>query len=199
MSTVVPLRGVDTGTAARVLARAFDNDPFMMYIFPSTWWRRRVLPVFLGGVLRYCHRYGEVWTTPDVAGVACWLPPGQVGVTPTRALRTGIASVMPLMGRGGLLRFSRLVPAMEQAHFEQMGDPHWYLWLLGTEPSRVRHGVAGAVLGPVLRRADEAAVSAYLNTHLEANLSFYRRHGFESVGDQTVDGLRVWGLRRDPR
>ena len=51
---------------------------------------------------------------------------------------------------------------------------------------------------PVLARADAAGHPVYLETHREANVRFYGRHGFEMVGDDVVDGLRVWGLRRLP-
>jgi hypothetical protein len=196
---VVPLRGADTRSAARVLARAFEDDPFMVHLFPQTPWRRRVLPQFMGGIQRYCRRYGEVTTTHDLAAVACWLPPGHTDVTPWRIIRSGVGAVMPLLGPGGLRRFSRVVPAMERGHAEHMPGPHWFLWLLGTEPSRRNQGIASAVLRPVLERADEAGLPAYLDTHLEANLAFYRRLGFEPVVDETVDGLRFWGMRREPR
>ena len=61
---------------AEVLARAFQNDPMLKYLVPDDIRRARLLPSFFGLVVRYCLRYGEVYTTANLEGVACWLPPG---------------------------------------------------------------------------------------------------------------------------
>ena len=198
MTTASRLVPGQEAAATRVLAAAFQADPMMVHLMPDPDRRRATLPRFLGSVLRYCARYGEVWTTTGTTGVACWLPPGRTDVPPLRMLRTGVATSVLRLGPAGLGRFGRLVSAMERDHHAQMPSSHWYLWLLATDPAHVRTGVGGAVLAPVLRRADAIGVPAYLDTHREANLQFYARHGFEPVAGEVVDGLRYWGLRREP-
>ena len=198
MHTAIPLPSGVADETAEVLARAFQDDPMMAYLMPDPDRRRTLLPRFLGGVQRYCVRYGEVFTTAGLDGVACWLPPGATEVTPRRLLRTRVVFDVLRLGPDGLNRFRHLIPAMERSHHSAMRTPHWYLWLLGAEPSRSRRGVGSALLAPALRRADEAGVPAYLETHNERNLAFYGRHGFAPVAEEVVNGVRYWGLRRPP-
>ena len=82
-----------------------------------------------------------------------------------------------------------------------MPGPHWYLWGLGVEPSEQGKGIGGALMLPILARAEAEGVPCYLETQNEANVPFYRKHGFEVVSDGEVPkrGLRVWAMVRAPR
>lgn len=197
--TSLPLPPEDAARGAAVLARAFRDDPLMVHVQPDPARRERMLPHALAGIQDYCLRYGRVTTTPDVAGVACWLPPGATDVTNWRTVRSGLLTGSLRVGAGGLRRLLSLGSAMTRGHHRMMPTDHWYLWLLGTDPDQLGRGVAGAVLAPTLAGADAAGMPCYLDTHLERNLDFYHRHGFAPVLEEVADGLRFWGLRRDPR
>jgi len=198
VTVVTALSTPDAGKTAAVLARGFQNDPMLVHVVPDADDRLHQLPRFLGAVQRYCLRYGEVVTTSDLGGVACWLKPGATTLTYPQMLRTRLLPAVLMLGPAAVGRLSRLMGAMEALHHQVVPSDHWYLWLLATEPARVRQGIGGALMRPVLARADAAGHPVYLETHREANVRFYSRHGFEMVGDDVVDGLRVWGLRRLP-
>jgi len=198
VTVVTALSVPDAGKAAAVLARGFQNDPMLVHVVPDADERLHQLPRFLGAVQRYCHNYGEVTTTSDLGGVACWLKPGATTLTYPKMIRTGLLAAVLMLGPAAVNRLSRLMGAMESVHHQVVPTDHWYLWLLATEPARIRQGIGGALMTPVLARADAAGHPVYLDTHLEANVRFYGRHGFEMVSDEVVDGLRVWGLRRLP-
>jgi hypothetical protein len=68
-----PLR---RGHAAEVLTLAFHQDPIACYVFPEETRRHRVLRWMFHCHLRYGLRYGEVYTTDGIDGVAIWLSPG---------------------------------------------------------------------------------------------------------------------------
>jgi ribosomal protein S18 acetylase RimI-like enzyme len=73
------------------------------------------------------------------------------------------------------------------AVLEQMGsyhpsEPHWYLPLIGVDPTRQGRGYGSALLQHALRRCDEDQTLAYLESSNPANVSLYERHGFEVVG-----------------
>lgn len=164
----------------------------MVHLLPDDERRRRLLPGFLGSAQSYCLRWGEVVTTADRAGVAAWLPPGSTHTTPVRMLRSGMVAQMLRLGPAGIRQMLPLVRVMEGNHHRLMPEPHWYLWLIGTEPSRARTGIGSALLAPHLARADAEGRECYLDTHAEANLGYYARHGFETAVEQVVDGLRYW-------
>ncbi len=197
--TPVPLAPADAARTAAVLARAFQDDPMMTFLLPDAARRARLLPRLLGGIQAYTLAHGRATTTPDLGGVACWLPPGGTDVTPARMLRAGMVGGLLRLGPGGVRRAAGLIAAMDREHHRVMTEPHWFLWLLGTEPSRAGRGIGGAVLAPTLDAADAAGHPCFLDTHKERNLAFYARYGFAPVVDQVHAGLRFWGLRRDPR
>jgi ribosomal protein S18 acetylase RimI-like enzyme len=78
--------------------------------------------------------------------------------------------------------------------------PHWYLAFVGIEPSAQGRGAGGALLRPVLARADEDRTTCYLETPFPATLTFYRRLGFEVTAElKPVAGAPpVWTMTRSP-
>ena len=195
---------------AAVLSRALLEDPMKRYLIPEREKRVRNLPRFLEGIVRYCSIYGEVHVTPNRDGAACWLSPGNTATTFPRLLRSGMVLAPAQLGLAGFGRLSSLNSYMDILQKRIMPRPHWYLWLLGVEPTRKGGGIGGALLEPALTRADAEGMPCYLNTHNEANLPFYERRGFEVVGignamdvsdvpGASEGGLRFWAMRRLPR
>ncbi len=72
--------------------------------------------------------------------------------------------------------------------------------LLGVEPALQGQGIGGALIRPILARADEQRVPCYLETYAEGNVRYYARHGFALVtaGVEPSSGERFWTMRRDP-
>lgn len=120
------------GRAAAVLAKAFRDDPMTRYLVPDDGQRVRLLPWVFGGAVRYALRYGEVYTTPDLAGVACWLPPGNTTVTTGRMLRGGMTVAPPRVWPAGLRfgltgsrRLGAMTAYMDGVHQRRAPGPHW--------------------------------------------------------------------------
>jgi ribosomal protein S18 acetylase RimI-like enzyme len=193
---VVPLEAHQLGRACEVMGRAFREDQLLKYLVPDDAERARLAPSFVGKVVRYCSSYGQVHTTPMLEGVACWLPPGGSAPTFTRMLRTGLLTEPLKFGWAGFRRFMDMVSYTEKVHKRAVPGPHWYLWGLGVEPSEQGKGIGGALMGPILARAAAEGLPCYLETHNEANVPFYRKHGFEVVSDGEVPkrGPRVWAM-----
>jgi ribosomal protein S18 acetylase RimI-like enzyme len=187
--------------AIAVMGRAFVNDPFLRYLAPDDMRRARLTPQFVAIVVTYCLLYGEVWTSPSLDGVACWLEPGKTSPTFGRIFRTGML-MMPLkFGWAGFQRFNDVINYAETLHKKYAAAPHWYLWGLGVDPAKQGRGVGGALLRPVLERADRAGQICYLETQNEVNLHFYRKYGFEVAGGGVVPrgNLQVWAMVRQPK
>lgn len=204
MAIATQITRMQTGqitASGRVLARAFDDDPLMLYILPDAKKRATGLPWFMTTAARYANRYGEVYTTGEkVAGNACWLPPGDVKVPMGRMIKSGMLVAPFKFGVGPFMRFLKVMDFFEKLHERDMHDRHWYLMLLGVEPARQGQGVGGALIQPILQRADADGLPCYLETQKERNVPFYQKHGFEVIVDQYLpDGPRFWTMKRMPR
>ena len=77
-------------------------------------------------------------------------------------------------------------------------EPHWYILVLGVHPDHQGQGLGGKLLRPVLQRADDERLAAYLESSNPKNLDFYRKYGFEVMEEIVpVAGCPpIWGLLR---
>lgn len=186
--------------ACVVMARAFQDDPLFCYLIPDDTRRARLLPSFHSITIRYAMRYGKVYTTPQVDGVACWLPPGRTTPTWLGTLRAALHGAPVSFGLSGLRRYLPIGNYTEKIHAQVAPGPHWYLWELGVDPSRQHQGIGGQLMQPILERAARDNLPCYLETMNEANVPFYEKRGFTVVSDGVVPGcgLRVWGMVARP-
>lgn len=193
------LAATQVDRAAAVLARAFRDDPIQRYVVSDDTRRAHLLPWIFGAAVRYCLPYGEVYTTPELGGVACWLPPGS-GTTDTWGmLRSGKILAPFRLGPAAFVRFMGLASYMTAERERVMPAPHWYLLAIGVEPARQGEGIGGELLGPVLARADASGLPCYLETQTERNVKFYENHGFMVASTGEACGLHMWTMLRAPR
>ena len=187
--------------AVQVLSRAFFDDPLVEYITPDADKRRATLPWFFGIATKYGEKYGGTsHTTPDaVQGAALWLPPGETIAPPTRMIRVGLLKAPFKLGLSSFMRFMSVTNKLEHLHKRDVPPDHWYLWVLGVDPERQGQGVGGSLIAPTLERADRERLPCYLETMKERNVTFYKKHGFDVLVDDTVkEGPRYWTMRREP-
>jgi hypothetical protein len=193
------LNGAQTDAGAHLLARAFQQDPLMVYVLPNIQRRRRLLPVLFGIVVRYCLRYGAIYTTSGLGGVVCCLPPGQT-TTIGRLARISLSNPPVPLGPTGLRRFLRASSASDQAHKQAAPGAHWYIWALGVDPARQGHGFGGQLVRTVLWQARAQGMPCYLDTENPRNAPFYGQFGFRQVNEIPIAGsdLRVYGMLWEP-
>ena len=185
----------DLRSVAAVLSRAFHDDPVMEWFFPDERRRaayvERLFRVRVGALLKQ----DEVYTTDDHAAAAVWAQPGRWEMAPLEGL--GFVARFAPMVRTRLPLLARGWMGVDRVHPK---EPHWYLAILGTEPSFQGRGVGSAVLQPVLDDCDRNEVPAYLESSKESNIAFYARHGFRVTDELTLpEGPKVWPMWRDPR
>jgi ribosomal protein S18 acetylase RimI-like enzyme len=187
----------DVPAIGDVLARAFFDDPIFRAILPEDGHRRRALPVLFREWTRRLHLHHRAsYTTHDLAGAALWSPPGQWHIGIGDQMRMAPAMVGALRRR--TLVALRVLLAVESPHPRE--PPHWYLRVIGCDPSRQGQGVGATLLRPVLERCDAEGIGAYLESSNEKNLPFYRRHGFREVREiATHLGPRAWLMWREPK
>jgi GNAT superfamily N-acetyltransferase len=198
MTTVRRAEPGDQATMAAMYARAFDDDPVWSFIFPDAGQRPTQSAHLFSAFIKAHLRDGETLVADDIAGAAVWAPPGKWQIPMTRM----IGEVPRLLKALGRRSFGLLgdLQRIERLHARFTSDPHFYLAVLGTDPPRQGKGIGSAVMTPVLARCDQAGLGAYLESSKESNVPFYRRHGFEVVGEFTFrNGPTMWPMWREAR
>jgi GNAT superfamily N-acetyltransferase len=178
---VRPATSADMKKLAAVLARAFYDDPPLIWLLPNPATRLgRITRMFAtvagieslgyGGVDIACG--GE-----KILGGAIWLPPGhwqpgfreQIQAVPNHARALATA-----WGRA-----ARYGHALEDAHPK---EPHWYLKAIGIDPAWQGRGVASLLLRSRLDRCDQDGQPAYLEASKPDGVSLYEHFGFRRTG-----------------
>jgi ribosomal protein S18 acetylase RimI-like enzyme len=188
----------DVPALAQALARAFMDDPVAMWACGSRALRPKMLERFHATRMRHLLGHEEVWTTGGLDCAALWAPPERWKTTARQdAALAGCLLYPRLLPRlplvvSGFLGIERKHPRDRPAH--------WYLAVLGTDPSVQGQGLGSAVLEPVLERCDGDGLGAYLESSKESNIDFYARHGFRVIGELHLPrGPVMWPMWREPR
>lgn len=187
--------------AQRTLERAFFDYPLMVYACPDGPLRSRGVRALYSAILRDAARYGEIYTTPGVDGIACWLPPGVGLPTTWREIRAGLLGLPFAFGWPAFQCLLTYGHWHTKLHHEFIHGPHWFLATIGVDPASQGKGVGSALLEAIAIKADEQRLPCYLETHGEKSARLYERHAFETVRLLEVPGhsVPVWAMLRPAR
>ena len=87
---------------------------------------------------------------------------------------------------------------MKKTHPE---EPHWYLAVIGSDPTVRGAGFGQALMRSRLDRCDAEHAPAYLESSNPDNIPYYMRFGFEVTGEIKLPdgGPSMWPMWRAPR
>lgn len=182
-----------------MLARAFYDDPVMMYLLPEDTARVKLLPRMFTTLIRhhFISRGGSEVASRGgtIGGATLWDPPGQRKSSRLEELRMMPSMMWNLRSRAR--QSQALMDVMEENHPE---EPHWYLMVIGSDPSVRGSGFGQALMRSRLDLCDGERAPAYLEASKEELLPYYSRFGFEQIGEiQVPDGPTMWPMWRAPR
>lgn len=188
----------DTEAVLDVLRRSLSDDPFVRWLCRG---QPRAIESYLGLMLRRIALPKGLVQLAEVEGaiasVALWAPPFTFELTVGESLRLLPTMVSVI----GAFRFTRVSAQLDEVERARPPEPRWLLTLLATAPELRGHGLASAVLQPVLDRCDAEGTPAVCETSVPENLTFYARHGFEVQSQRVLGsgGPTTWTMARGPR
>ncbi|WP_121010930.1 GNAT family N-acetyltransferase [Saccharothrix australiensis] len=193
MTDVRRATSADIEPAADTLAAAFTGYPFIRHVVAADDHERRLRALQRLFLVEIGLAHGAVWVTDDRGAVAVWTTPDT----------DAAAAFGPIADRAAELAGDR---AGTSARVEQALGPHrptgptWFLGAVGVRPDRQGQGLGSAVIRPGLDAADEAGVTAYLETVGERNVRLYRKLGFEVTARVELPdgGPSAWCMSRPP-
>lgn len=182
----------DEASIIDVLVRANWADPAARWVWPDSQRFLMYFPSFVRAFGGNAFAHGSAYYIDGYIGAALWLPPD---VHPDEN------ALIALLQRTVSDQIQKDVFAV----FEQMGryhpnEPHWYLPLMGVDPSQQSKGFGSALLQHILIQFDRNNKLAYLESSNPRNIPLYKRHGFELLGTiQTGTSPSISPMLRRPR
>jgi ribosomal protein S18 acetylase RimI-like enzyme len=164
----------DEASVIDVVVLAFSADPVASWTWPDPQQYRLHFPRFVNAFGGKAFTHGSAYYIDGFAGAALWLPPD---VHPDEDV------LITILRRTVSEQIQKDVFAV----FEQMGryhpsGPHWYLPLMGVDPSQQAKGYGSALMRHALIPCDRDNKLAYLESTNPKNIPLYERHGFELLG-----------------
>ncbi|MFZ5670039.1 MAG: GNAT family N-acetyltransferase [Pseudomonadota bacterium] len=157
-----------------VLTLAFSTDPAVRYMFPDAAVFLKAFPRLVTAMCGSAIAGGTAWAVEGNAAAALWLAPGEDA--DGESIGALVEEFVPLERAIVLAQVGEL---MGQFHPH---EPHWYLSMVGVDPSRQGQGLGAALLKEGLARCDAEGLPAYLESSSPRNVPLYERHGFEVIG-----------------
>jgi ribosomal protein S18 acetylase RimI-like enzyme len=186
--------------ARTLLARAFVDDPLMVWFFPDDDARLHACAAMFGLFAEHYLTAGrvDVVRRGSPVALAMWrwpaaAPPADPEPGEPETLPTTSGLMTALMGAA---RAAQLGSAFSVISELRPAEPHAYLHLLAVDPALQGSGLGGEVLDRGLAAARDAGLTACLETMNPANVPFYERHGLRVRHEIRLahGGPTVWAM-----
>ncbi len=174
MPEIVNAAPGDRDRASAALLTAFVSDPLLRWMLPDPTQYLAYFPQLMAPFGGSAFDHNSAYRSDDYVAAALWLPPG----------------VHPDEEALGALLQAGVHSALQEEVFAFMGQvdashpqiDHWYLPVIGVDPSRQGMGYGSALLARSLEACDATHLPAYLESSNPRNVPLYERFGFEVIG-----------------
>lgn len=167
---------------ARVLARSFQDDILMNFMFPDEEERKKHAKYFFEFIVRYGILFGDVYAvSQDIKGVAAWLSSKNAEFPICKLERAGVSEFISHAGSEAGERMKLFTEFLRFTREEIVPYPHYAFWILGVLPEHQRKGYASTLIRLKVEEFDRDGVTSYLETQTLENASLYERFDFRTV------------------
>lgn len=191
----VQIQVANLGQATQILSTtvlAFCTDTFVRWAVPEPHKYLTSYPEIFKVFIDAAIKSQTAYFAEGFSGAAIWIP-SDVDVD-SQAITVAIQNLepSPLNDFMGELfeKFTAFHPS----------EQHWYMPLMGVDPSCQGRGIGSALLKHSLEQCDHLKQLAYLEASSKQNRSLYERHGFETMGSiQVGNSPELFPMIRQPR
>jgi ribosomal protein S18 acetylase RimI-like enzyme len=182
----------DEAPVIDLLVLAFSTDPGARWTWPDPHQYAAHFREFVKALGGKAFAHQSAYYLEGYGGASLWLPPN---------VRPDEEAIMALFRRTA----SPQIQSDLARVFEKMGgyhpkEPHWYLPLLGVDPSLQGNGLGAALVKHGLIPCDRDNKLAYLESTNARNIPLYQRHGFEVLGEiQVGTSPTIFPMLRKPQ
>lgn len=164
----------DEPNVGALMALAFATDPFVRWVLPNPYKYVSDSLKHAGDTTAPAFDNGTVYMIGEAYGAAVWVAPDAKFKRKDRANDGG--GDMP----------DELAELVQKSGAYRPTEPHWYLAYIAVDPAHRGKGLGTALMNYSLDICDREHMPVYLESTNRANLSIYRRHGFELLAEVQV-------------
>jgi ribosomal protein S18 acetylase RimI-like enzyme len=171
----------------------YHNHPFLTSLPRANGDDDRSRRAFFECPLRYALAYGNVYASSSaLEGLAVWVPGRLADMSFRRMLRCKAIRAAIGMNTKAVRKLKILSDAVVPDRKRHMKDrDYWYVMVIGVRTAHQGQGIGSRLMQAMTAQCDAAREPLYLETETEANLPFYRRHGFEVIERVMLPELKL--------
>jgi GNAT superfamily N-acetyltransferase len=200
-SSVIVLYPESQPEAARMLGRAFADDPLFRAIVPQMAdpaARAQALGELFTVMFAVERRSGQPSFGLIRGGhvVAAAVTEGALRPTTLETVMPGLGQAPRLLRAIGIDGAARALSVFRVLARSHPSEPHIYLQAIGVEPAWQRRHLGGTLLDHLRDQARARAdvTGVYLETATEINVAYYIARGYEVIGEIHPLGVRMWRM-----
>lgn len=190
------LRSGEIEEAVGVLARGMRDNPIHVAAYGEDPGRRlRCHARLMRGLLT------ASTTLEPICAVCEGRIVGLTGVAPVGTCRPSVSHRLRMLPHAlalGPRTMIRVLRWVSRWAAQDPDEPHVHLGPLAVDAHLQGQGIGSLIMAEHCRRLDERGEVGYLETDKAENVRFYRRFGYDVVGEEPVIGVPNWYMRREP-
>jgi ribosomal protein S18 acetylase RimI-like enzyme len=158
-----------------ILSESFDANKSVNYVVKQDDRRRDRIRGLMEYSFNVCNAFGEVWLSDDDRACALILFPDKKKTTLSSIWWDAKLAISVI----GLERVGQVLGRESKIKAFHPKEPFAYLWFVGVMPTSQNKKIGSLLLNELLLRYTKASRPVYLETSVDRNLPWYKKHGFE--------------------
>ncbi len=189
------MKRVDTkhkSLVIEILAKSFDDNKSVNYVIKPSSNREEKIRGLMDYSFDVCNAFGDVWLADGDQACALVLYPDKKRTTPD-AIMWDVKLALSVIG---LTRVGQVLGRESKIKAFHPKEPFSYLWFIGVRPEDQNRGKGSQLLNQIIEDSERNDRPIYLETSVDRNLPWYKKHGFEIF--QSLDlTYKLYMLRRE--
>lgn len=158
-----------------ILSKSFDDNKSVNFVVKQDYIRKERVRRLMEYSFNVCHAFGEVLISDDEQACALILLPDKKQTTLNALLWDAKLALTVI----GLNRISSVLGREAMIKSFHPKEPFSYLWFIGVIPELQNKGKGSLLLNEIIQESEQNKRPIYLETSVDRNLPWYKKHGFE--------------------
>lgn len=158
-----------------ILSKSFDDNKSVNYVVKQDSNRQARIRGLMDYSFDICNAFGDVWMTDDDQACALVLYPDKKRSTLNAILWDAKLALSVI----GLTRVGQVLSRESMIKSFHPKEQFTYLWFIGVSPELQNKRKGSQLLEEIIHESEARGRPIYLETSVDRNLPWYKKHGFE--------------------